>query len=282
MTIVSAPAPQRGQVTVIQPTRGLIPPRLNELWQYRELLYFLVWRDIKVRYAQTLLGGVWTVFQPLAMMLVFTYAFSRLGQIYTAGVPYPVFALAGLAIWTFVSRGVFQGASSLISNIGLVTKTSAPRIIIPTAAVTSMFLDFVIAFGLFVVFALAYGITPDLSYVAVVPLLLLTFLFTTGISLFLAALNVRYRDVAQALPFLIQLWFFLSPIAYTLPVKSQPWITLLALNPVAGIVETFRWAVLDTARPTGLLIAAVLVSLTWFALGLAYWARVERTFADDV
>jgi lipopolysaccharide transport system permease protein len=243
----------------------------------------LVWRDIKVRYAQTLLGAVWTVFQPLAMMAVFTYAFSRLGRIVApSGVPYPVYALAGLALWMFVSRGVFQGAQSLIFNLPLVTKTSAPRFLIPLAAVASMFLDFLIAFGLFLIFALAYGIVPTWKFVFVPPLLLVAFAFTLGISLYLAALNVRYRDVAQALPFLIQLWFFLSPVAYSLPVANQPWVTLVALNPMVGLIETFRWAVLGTARPSGLFVAALLVSAFWLAVGLMHFARVERTFADDV
>jgi lipopolysaccharide transport system permease protein len=283
VSAVSGSASGPGQVTVIQPTTGLIPPRLGELWRYRELLGFLVWRDIKVRYAQTLLGGVWTIFQPLAMMLVFTYAFGYLAKITFPGdVPYPLFALAGLTLWTFVSRGVYQGASSFIANIGLVTKTSSPRIIIPLAAVASMFLDFVISFALFLVFSLAYGVYPTWRFVFIPFILLVTFAFTFGISLFLSALNVRYRDVAQALPFLIQLWFFLSPVAYNLPIASQPWVTLIALNPMVGLIETFRWTVLGTDRPAGLLVAAVLVSAAWVLIGLAYFAKIERTFADDV
>lgn len=276
--MTSAPAP----VTIIRPTRGFMPPRLGELWHYRELCAFLVWRDIKVRYAQTFLGAAWTFFQPLAMMLVFTFAFSRLGQIFTNDVPYPVFALSGLAVWTFVSRGVFQGSTSLVTNQPLVTKTSCPRILIPLAAVISMLLDFVISFALFVVLAAAYGLFPSWRYVFVLPLLAVTFAFTFGISLILSALNVRYRDVNQALPFLIQLWFFLSPVAYTLPITKQPWLSLVALNPLVGLIEAFRWAVLGTPRPQGLLLVAIAISIAWLLAGLTHFARVERTFADDV
>lgn len=273
---------EHAEVTVIQPTRGLLPTRLRELWAYRELFYFLNWRDIKVRYAQTFLGAVWTLFQPLAMMLVFTYAFSRIGNIYTNGVPYPVFALSGLALWIFVSRAVFQGSTSLVTNQQLVTKTSCPRILIPLSGVSTMLLDFVISSVLFVVVALGYGVDPSLRNLAVVPILLVTFAFVLGLSLVLAGLNVRYRDVQQSLPFLIQIWFFFSPVAYTLPVTSQPWISLAGLNPLVGLIEAFRWATLGTPRPHGILVLAVLVSLGWLVVGLVYFARAERTFADDV
>lgn len=274
--------PDQVQITVIQPTRGLLPAHFGDLWSYRELFYFLVWRDIKVRYAQTFLGAVWTLFQPLAMMLVFTYAFSRIGDIYTNEVPYPVFALSGLALWVFVSRAVFQGSTSLVTNQQLVTKTACPRFLLPLAGVSTMLLDFLISFVLFVMVALGYGVLPSPRLLAVVPILLVTFAFVLGISLVLASLNVRYRDVQQALPFLIQLWFFFSPVAYTLPVTTQPWVSLAGLNPLVGLIEAFRWATLGTPRPQGMLALGVLVSLTWLAAGLVYFARAERTFADDV
>lgn len=268
---------------LIRPTKGPVPPRISELWAYRELFAFLVWRDIKVRYAQTVLGAIWTVFQPLAMMLVYTYAFTQLARINTGSVPYVLFALSGLLVWTFVSRAVFQGTTSLVSEIALVTKTPSPRILIPMAAVVSMFVDFLITLALFLVFDAAYGRFPDWRFVFVIPLLALTFVLTFGVSLLLSALNVRYRDVGQALPFVIQLWFFLSPIAFPLLTPPHAWETYLqALNPLVGIVLAFRWALLGTPAPHGLFLVALVVTLALFATGVAYFARADRTIADDV
>lgn len=273
----------QAQTIVIQPTRGPVPPRLQELWQYRELFGFLVWRDLKVRYAQTVVGAAWTIFQPLAMMAVYTYAFTQLARVTTGGVPYVLYALSGLTLWTFVSRGVFVGTMSLVSEIAIVTKTSAPRVLVPMAALTSMLVDFVITLGLFIVFDASYGRLPDWRF-AFVPLLLgLTYLLTLGMSLGLSALNVRYRDVSQALPFVIQLWFFVSPIAFPLLTPGRAWETYLqALNPLVGIILAFRWSLLGTPAPHGLFIVALVVTLIVFALGVAYFSRVDRTIADDV
>jgi lipopolysaccharide transport system permease protein len=268
---------------IIRPTRGPLPPRVGELWQFRELFVFLVWRDIKVRYAQTVLGAVWTVFQPLAMLAVYTYAFTQLARIDTGSTPYALFALSGLVVWMFVSRAVFQGTTSLVNEIALVTKTPSPRILIPMAAVVSMFVDFVITLVLFLIFAATYGRLPDWRFVFVLPLAALTFVLAFGLSLLLSALNVRYRDVGQALPFMIQLWFFLSPIAFPLFTPPHAWETYLqALNPLVGIVLAFRWALLGTPPPHGLFVVAVIVTLVIFALGIAYFARADRTIADDV
>jgi lipopolysaccharide transport system permease protein len=271
-------------VTVIRPTSGWIPPRLDELWTYRELLFFLIWREIKVRYAQTLLGAVWTVFQPLAMMLVYTYAFTQLAKINTEPIPYPLYALSGLAVWTFVSRAVFQGASSLVNDVAIVTKTPAPRLIIPLAAVISMFVDFVITLGLLLVFSFGYGLVPPKQFVFVPVIIALAFLLALGLSLLLSTLNVRYRDVGQALPFVLQLWFFLSPVAFPLLTPGgTSWITVVqALNPAVGIILVFRWATLGAPAPHGLLVASVVVTLAILAAGLAYFARAERTIADDI
>jgi lipopolysaccharide transport system permease protein len=271
-------------ITVIRPTSGWIPPRLTELWSYRELLAFLIWRDIKVRYAQTLLGALWTVFQPLAMMLVYTYAFTKLAKIDTAPIPYSLYALSGLAVWTFVSRAVFQGASSLVNDVAIVTKTPAPRLIIPLAAVISMFVDFLITLGLLLIFSFAYGRVPPKQFVFVPVIIALAFLLALGLSLLLSALNVRYRDVGQALPFVLQLWFFLSPVAFPLLTPGGlSWITAIqAVNPLVGIILVFRWATLGTPAPHGLLVAAVLITFAILLAGLAYFARAERTIADDI
>jgi len=270
-------------VTVIRPTAGRALIRLDELWRYRELFAFLVWRDIKVRYAQTALGAAWMVFQPLAMMLVYTFAFSHLAKVNIPGIPYPLFALSGLTLWIFVSRGVTLGSDSLVSNIPIVTKTSSPRLLIPLAAVVSVFVDFLIALVLFLAIAGVYGRHPSWRFAFVPPLLLVAFVLALGISLLLSATNVRYRDVGQALPFIVQLWFFLSPVAYLLQTPGHSWETAIqALNPLVGLILAFRWALLGTPAPHGILVVAVGVSLALFAVGVVRFARLERTIADDV
>ena len=269
---------------VIKPSAGFITPRVRELWWYRELFAFLVWRDLKVRYAQTVLGAAWSVFQPLAMMGVYTYAFTQLARINTAPIPYALYALSGLTLWMFVSRAVFQGSMSLVAEIALVTKTSAPRMLIPLAGVVSMLVDFVISLGLFLVFDFAYGRVPTWRFVFVLPIIAGTFLLVYGLSLLFSALNVRYRDVGQALPFVLQLWFFLSPVAFPLLTPGgRAWETALqALNPMVGYILAMRWALLGAPAPHGLLYAAIAVTFAWFIAGLVYFSRAERTIADDV
>lgn len=277
---LAVPRPAR---LVIEPQRGFSPLRLSELRAFRELFAFLVWRDVKVRYVQTALGAAWVVFQPLAMMLVYTFAFSHLAKVKVPGTPYPLFALAGLTLWIFVSRGVVIGSESLVTNIPLVTKTSFPRIIIPLAAVVAVLIDFLVALGLFLVFAAAYGRFPTWRFAFVPLLLLLAFTLTLGLSLVLSAVNVRYRDVRQALPFVVQLWFFLSPVAYLLQTPGHSWETVVqAVNPMVGIILAFRWALLGTPPPHGLLAASAIVTLLVFAAGLAHFARSQDTIADDV
>jgi lipopolysaccharide transport system permease protein len=216
------------------------------------------------------------------MMLVYTFAFSHLAKVNIPGIPYPLFALSGLTLWIFVSRGVVIGSDSLVQNIPIVTKTSSPRIIIPLAAVVSVAVDFLIALVLFLVISCLYGHYPTWRWIAVPPLLLVTFALTLGIALFLSATNVRYRDVGQALPFIVQLWFFLSPVAYLLQTPGHSWETALqALNPLVGLILAFRWALLATPPPHGLLLVATAVSIATFIVGLLHFARLERTIADD-
>lgn len=276
--------PASEEVIVIRPTKGPLPPRLPELWKYREVFFFLVWRDVKVRYAQTALGALWMIFQPLAMMLVYTFAFSHLTHVSVViGVPYPIFALSGLVLWIFVSRGVFLGSESLIMNMPLVTKTACPRILLPAAAVVSVLADFVVTFTLYLIFAAAYGVLPGWHIVFVPGLLLICFILVVGMSLFLSATSIRYRDVAQALPFLIQLWFFLSPVAYLLQTPGHSWETLLqALNPMVGLLLAMRWALLGAPAPHGLFIASCVVTTVVFVAGVTRFARAERTIADEL
>jgi lipopolysaccharide transport system permease protein len=279
---VFAPAGS-GAVTVITPARTRLPVSTRELWANRELFYFLVWRDIKVRYAQTALGAAWMVFQPLAMMLVYTFAFAHIAKIKNVDVPYPLFALSGLTLWIFVSRGVFMGAQSLTSNAPILSKTSSPRIIITLASVVAVLIDFVIALGVFLIISGAYERAPSWRFLFVAPLLVVAFVLTLGLSLFLAATNVRYRDVGQALPFLIQLWFFLSPVAYLLQTPGHSWETVVqAINPLVGLILAFRWALLGTPAPHGLLIVSVCVSVALLVVGALHFARLERTLADDI
>jgi lipopolysaccharide transport system permease protein len=267
---------------VIRPTSGPIPPRLGELWAFRELFVILVWRDIKVRYAQTKLGFLWMLFQPLALLLVYTFAFSHLAKVTIPGIPYPVFALSGLTLWIFVSRATLTGSESLVANIAIVTKTAAPRILIPLAANVSVIVDYAISFVLFLFLAAAYGFYPTWRLVFTLPLLLVAFALTTGLTLFLSATNIRYRDVGQALPFLITLWFFLSPIAYQLKTPGLSWQTLVqAANPLVGLLLAFRWALLATPPPHGLLVASLVVTAIVLVAGVVRFAQAERTLADD-
>jgi lipopolysaccharide transport system permease protein len=274
--------PEHREVTIIAPStrRWGISPR--ELWAFRELFYFLVWRDIKVRYAQTALGAVWMIFQPLAMMLVYTFAFSHLAKVNIPGTPYPLFALSGLTLWIFVSRGTVNGSDSLVQNIPIVTKTPSPRYLIPLAAVVATFVDFLIALMLFLAISGGYGRLPSWHIVFAPLLLLVAFFLTLGLAFGLSATNVRYRDVGQALPFLVQLWFFLSPVAYLLQTPGHSWETAIqAVNPLVGLILGFRWCLLAAPAPHGILIVGTIVSILVLVAGILRFSHVERTLADD-
>jgi lipopolysaccharide transport system permease protein len=278
----SVAVPELRDVTVIAPSERKWGISVRELWQFRELFFFLVWRDIKVRYAQTALGAAWMIFQPLAMMLVYTFAFSHLARVNIPGTPYPLFALSGLTLWIFVSRGTVNGSDSLVQNIPIVTKTPSPRYLIPLAAVVATFVDFVIALVLFLAISAVYGRAPSWHILFAPFVLFVAFLLTLGLAFGLSATNVRYRDVGQALPFLVQLWFFLSPVAYLLQTPGQSWETAIqALNPLVGLILAFRWCLLSAPAPHGLLLVSVVVSLIVFIAGVLRFSHVERTLADD-
>jgi lipopolysaccharide transport system permease protein len=270
-------------VTVLRPSRGWVSLGLRELWEYRELLYFLVWRDVKVRYKQTLLGAAWAILQPVATMVVFSLFFGRLAKVPSDGVPYPVFSLAGLVPWTFFSQGLVQSANSLVGSQNLLTKVYFPRLAIPAATVLSGVVDLALAFLVLLGILLFYGIVPSLRALWLGPLLLLAFATALGVGLWLSALHVKYRDVRYVVPFLAQLWLFATPIAYPSSLLSEPWRTLYGLNPMAGVVEGFRWALLGTdTAPGPLLAASAVASLALLASGAFYFRRMERTFADLV
>jgi lipopolysaccharide transport system permease protein len=270
-------------VTRIRPSRGWVALGLRELWEYRELLWFLVWRDVKVRYKQTVLGAGWAILQPVATMVVFSLFFGRLAEMPSDGLPYPIFSFAGLVPWTFFSQGLSQSANSLVGSHNLITKVYFPRLAIPISTVLAGLVDFALAFLVLLAMMLAYGIVPGPEVLALAPLLLLALVTALGAGLWLSALNVQFRDVRYIVPFLTQLWLFLTPIAYPSSLLGEPWRTVYGLNPMAGVVEGFRWALLGTGEPPGALLAAsVLAALALLASGALYFRRTERTFADVI
>jgi lipopolysaccharide transport system permease protein len=268
-------------LTVIRPAVGWARPRIREAWQRRELLLFFAVRDIKVRYAQTALGAVWTVAQPIGLMLIFTFAFRKIARVSTEEVPYPLFVFSALALWTFFSRSVVLSSDSLVANSALLTKTSAPRLLMPVFPIVSGLFDFAVNFVLLLGFAAAYGELPTWRVVFVPVVLAGGCVLALGLGLLLSAVNVRYRDVRQALPFSVQLLLFLSPIAYPLSQLGEPWSTVLAINPLVGLIDAFRWSVVGTAAPGATeLLFAICVPLALLVAGAIYFTRVERVFAD--
>ena len=281
---MSLPYPSPYQIpdeplVTIQPGKSWVPVNLRELWTYRELLFFLIWRDIKVRYKQTLIGAVWALLQPLLLMLIFTFFFSRLAGVKSAGAPYPIFAYAGLLPWTFFANAVTNSGNSLIGNTNLITKVYFPRVLIPVAAVAASLVDFGIASILLVVLMIYYRTGLHAEVVMLPVLVALVTLLASGVGIWLAALNVKYRDVRYALPFLIQIWLFASPVIYAVPDR---WRWLLALNPMTAIIEGFRSALFGL--PFDWLMLGVSASITLFILAYAAFAfaRMERSFADVI
>ena len=267
----------------IQPLKGWAPVRIRELWEYRELLYFLIWRDIKVRYKQTVLGGLWAIIQPFTTMVVFSLFFGKLGKIPSDNIPYPIFCYAALVPWTFFANGLTQSSDSLIGNANLIRKVYFPRLTIPIAAVLSGIVDFGLAFIVLLGMMLYYGVVPGFNLVWLPLFLLLTLVCSLGTGLWLSALNLKYRDVRYVVPFLTQLWLFVTPIAYPSSMLPQRWQLVYGLNPMAGVVKGFRWALLGTTPAPGpIIIVSSLASLLILIGGVFYFRNMERTFADLV
>lgn len=257
--------------------------RLGELWQYRDLLWFLLLRDIQLRYRQTALGVSWALLQPLATMTIFTVFFGRFGKIPSDGVPYQLFALCGLIPWQLFSYALTESSNSLIGNQNLITKIYFPRLVIPLSAVLAGFVDFCVALALLLAMMAYYGRAPTIAMLLLPAFILLAILTALAVGLWLSALNVQFRDVRYTLPFLTQFWFFASPIAYPASMLPQRWQPLLGLNPMTGVVEGFRWALLGTGHPPNLLLlVSVFASAALLYSGLLYFQRTERTFADIV
>jgi lipopolysaccharide transport system permease protein len=267
----------------IEPPHGWLPLNLRELWAYRELAYFLAWRDIKVRYKQTVLGAAWAILQPVFTMVVFSLFFGKLAGIPSDGIPYPVFSYAALVPWQFFANGLSSSSESVVASANLVRKVYFPRLVIPGAAVGSGVVDFCLAFVVLLGMMLFFGIAPTANVVWLPLLLLLALVTSLGAGIWLTALNVQFRDVRYAVPFLINAWLFATPIAYPSSLLEEPWRTLYGLNPMAGVVEGFRWALLgtDTAPGTMVLVSAV-AAVAMLVSGAYYFRRMEKTFADVV
>jgi lipopolysaccharide transport system permease protein len=274
------PEPQR---VAIRPSKGWVALNLKDLWVYRELLYFLTWRDIKVRYKQTLLGASWAIIQPFFTMLLFTLFFGKLAQMPSDGMPYPIFAYAGLLPWTFFSNAVTNSGNSLVGSSNLITKVYFPRMIIPGAAVGAGLVDFAIAFIILIVLMIYYGVALTWGIVMLPVLIVLLTLLAIGVGMWTSALNVKYRDIRYALPFVIQLWLFASPVIYPASLMPLKWRWVLWLNPLSGIIEGFRSSLLGTNRfdwtALGVSTALTLGMLVYSAYA---FRRMEKVFADVV
>ncbi len=267
----------------IEPSRGWVSLKLAELWEYRELLYFLTWRDIKVRYKQTALGVAWAIIQPLFTMLVFYFSFRKLAKVPSDGLPYPLFCYAALVPWSFFANGLTQSSNSLVGSANLITKVYFPRLTIPLATVLSGAVDFALAFALLIGMMAWLGVAISIK-IALFPLfILLAFATSFGVGLWLSALNVEYRDVRYVVPFITQFWMLATPIAYPSSLLGEPWRTIYGLNPMTGVVEGFRWALLGTNTPPGsMLYVSSLASIAILISGAFYFRRMEKTFADVV
>lgn len=269
-------------LVVIQPNQSWRLLSLKDLWAYRELLFFLTWRDVKVRYKQTALGAAWAILQPLFMMVIFTIFFGRLAGIESAGIPYPLFALAGLVPWTFFSNAITQSGNSLVGSSHLITKVYFPRLIVPAAAMLAGLVDFALAFLLFVVMMIYYSVAPTMHLLFLPVLILLTALFALGVGTWFAALNVKYRDVRFALPFLIQIWLFVSSVILPSSALPQKYRLLLMLNPMSGIIEGYRSALFGLPFDWPAIGAAAAITVAVLGYAIYSFARVERSFADII
>lgn len=267
----------------IEATRSWPPLKLRELWDHRELIYFLVWRDIKVRYKQTVLGTGWALIQPLFTMLLFSFFFGRLAKVPSDGIPYPLFAFAALVPWMYFANSLGQASNSLITNTSLIKKVYFPRLAIPISKVLSALIDFALGFVLLVGMALYYGIHPTVRILWTLPLLLLAMFTSLGSAFWLSALNVRIRDVEQTLPFLVQIWLYATPIAYPSSLLSPKWRTLYGINPMVGVADGFRWALVGAKTAPGPMFAlSAVTAIAIMVSGAYYFRRLEKTFADNL
>lgn len=273
---------ERAGTTVITPPQRWVNIDLVEIWRYRELLFFLAWRDMKVRYRQTAIGASWALLQPVLTMIVFSIFFGALAQIPSDGLPYPIFAYAGLLPWQLFAASLTQSSNSLVNSADLMRKVYFPRLIMPFASVITNTIDFAIAFTVLIGMMVYYQIRPTIGILLLPMFVALALLTALGVGLWLAALNVQYRDIRYVVPFLTQFWMYLTPVIYPSSMLGEPWRTILAINPMVGVVEGFRWALLGTDPPGAIILISTLVSVVILVSGAIYFRRVEQTFADIV
>lgn len=267
----------------IRPSRGLFHLDLRAVWQYRELLVFLVWRDTKVRYKQAVIGAGWAVFQPLMSMLLFTVIFSSLAKLPSDGIPYPLFAYAGLLPWNFIAQATSRSGTSLVGESHLISKVYFPRLIIPLAAASAPAMDLMCGLVMIIPLMLWFGITPGWQCLFFPLFALIALLAALAVSLWFSALHVKFRDVGHVIPFFVQIWMFASPIVYPISLIPEGWRTLYSLNPVVGVVEGFRWSLLGQHAPSiETIVPSVCIVLVLLASGIVYFKRMERTFADVI
>ena len=274
---------ENASVIRVEPTTGWISLKLKEVWDYRELLYFLIWRDIKVRYKQTVLGAAWAIIQPFFTMIVFTVVFGKIAKIPSDGIPYPIFSYAALVPWTLFASGLGRASNSMVGSSNLIKKVYFPRLCIPIASILAGLVDFILSFMMLIGMMFYFGIVPSMNVIWLPLLLLLALTTSLGVSLWFSAMNVRFRDVGFIVPFLTQIWLFATPIVYPSSLLPEPWRTIYGVNPMAGVVEGFRWALLSTdTAPQPIIIVSSLVAFSILIGGLIYFRRMEKTFADIV
>jgi lipopolysaccharide transport system permease protein len=267
----------------IEPSEGWISLDIRELWEYRDLFYFFIWRDLKVRYKQTILGALWAIIQPFFTMIVFSLFFGRLAKVPSDDLPYPIFTFAALVPWTFFANALQQGSSSLTLNANMLKKIYFPRIIMPAATVFAGLVDFSLAFVVLLGMMFFYGFIPTVNALLLPLFLLLALTTSLGVSFWFSAMNVQFRDVRYTVPFIVQAWLFITPIAYPSSLLSGPWRTVYGINPLAGVVEGFRWALLGTdTAPGPIVLVSSLVAIALLVSGAFYFSRMEKTFADVV
>lgn len=269
----------------IVPSHGWVSLKLDEVWRYRELLYFLIWRDIKVRYKQTALGAAWAIIQPFFTMIVFSLFFGKLAKVPSDGIPYPIFSYTALVPWTFFATGLVQSSNSLTASSNLLTKVYFPRLAIPIAAVLSGIVDFILAFLVLLLMMPLYHVYPTANVVWLPVFLLLALITSLGAGLWFSAMNVQFRDIRYVVPFVVQFWMLASPVAYSSKMLHEPWHTLYGLNPMVGVVEGFRWALVGGASnnaPGPMAAVSALIAVVMLVSGAFYFRRMEKTFADVV
>jgi lipopolysaccharide transport system permease protein len=272
------------RITLVKPSQGWVPLNLRDLWLYRELIYFMTWRDLKVRYKQTALGAAWAIIKPVMTMVVFSIFFGQLAKVPSDGIPYPIFTFTALLPWELFTNALSQTSRSLVNSANMITKIYFPRLILPLATVIAGLVDFAIAFVILILMMVFYNVQVGWAALTLPLFLLLALITSLGVGLWLAALNVLYRDIAYITPFLTQFWLFITPVAYSSNLLPEKWRVLYAINPMTGVVEGFRWALLGTSQnpPTMMLLVSSLIAVAILISGLYYFRRMERRFADMV